>query len=150
MRILFDTSIFIAHKPVKLPHNFLMYAVVIQELAAGAADKEALKRFDAARVEYERLGKLLVPNAEDWWIAGKVLNSFFRGMKSLSKGRTQRMSKYEQQRILRDVLIARTVKRANALLITDNVSDFLMIQRFCNVNFLSGSDYFKRRVLKDA
>ena len=142
--VLFDTSIFIAYKPIRLPAGFLMSAVVIQELAAGAADNSVLKGLDAVRIAYERNGKLVVPTSEDWWLAGKVLNSLYRGLKSKSRGRVQRIAKLEQQRIIRDVLIARSAKRANALLITNNVSDFAKISRFCRVNFTSGLDYFRR------
>ena len=142
--VLFDTSIFIAYKPVKLPAGFLMSAVVIQELAAGAADNSVLQGLDAVRIAYEKDGKLVVPTSEDWWLAGKVINSLFRGLKSKSRGRTPRIAKAEQQRIIRDVLIARSAKRANALLVTNNVSDFAKISRFCKVNFRSGPDYFNR------
>jgi hypothetical protein len=37
--VTYDTSIFIAYKPATFPAGFLMSAIVIQELAAGAADK---------------------------------------------------------------------------------------------------------------
>lgn len=141
--VLFDTSIFIAYKPLRLPTGHLMSAVVIQELAAGAADNSVLQSLDAARKAYEKDGKLIVPTSEDWWLAGKVLNSLFRGLKSKSKGRTPRIAKSEQQRIVRDVLIARSAKRANALLITNNVRDFANISRFCKTTFVSGFDYFQ-------
>ena len=141
-KILFDTCIFIAYNPAILPAGLVMSAVVIQELAAGAADKSALQRLDAARIKYEKEGNLLVPTSEDWWLAGKVVNSLFRGLKSTSRGRTVRIAKSEQQRIIRDVLIARTARRVNALLVTDNVADFAKINRFCSVRFCSGSDYF--------
>ena len=121
-----------------------MSAVVIQELAAGAADNSVLKGLDAVRIAYERNGKLVVPTSEDWWLAGKVLNSLYRGLKSKSRRRVPRIAKLEQQRIIRDVLIARSAKRANALLVTNNVSDFAKISRFCRVNFSSGLDYFQR------
>lgn len=141
--ILFDTSIYISYNP-KLRANSLMSAVVIQELVAGAPDGSEVQKLEGLRITYERDGKLLVPTGEDWWLAGKVLNSLFRGLKSKSKpkGRTFRITKQEQQRIVRDVLIARTVKRANALLVTDNIADFVRIKPFCNVNFVSGLSYF--------
>ena len=106
----FDTSVFIKYKPAKSPAGFAMSAVVIQELAAGAADRSALKVLDDARRLYEKAGRLLVPNGEDWWLAGKVLNSLWRGMKSKTGGRTRPIPKAEQQRILRDVLIARAAR----------------------------------------
>jgi predicted nucleic acid-binding protein len=143
-KVLFDTSIFIAYKPIKPPAGFILSAVVVQELAAGAVDKSALQALDASRIAYKSEGKLVVPNGEDWWLAGKVLNSLFRGLKSRSKGRMPPIAKLEQQRIIRDVLIARSAKRENALPVTNNVSDFAKISRFCRVNFVSGSDYFNR------
>jgi hypothetical protein len=85
---------------------------------------------------------LLVPTGEDWWLAGKVLNSLLRGLKSKAGGKTPRLPADEKQRIVRDVLIARTAKRAGALLITNNISDFHMIQQFCNVRIKSGKEYF--------
>lgn len=83
-----------------------------------------------------------MPTGEDWWLAGKVLNSLLRGLKSKGRGRTPRVSKAEQQRIVRDVLIARTTHRAGATVITDNVADFLKIKHFCNVRLVSGAKYF--------
>jgi predicted nucleic acid-binding protein len=140
--ITFDTSVFIAYKPADLPAGFRMSAVVIQELTAGATDKSEVQRGDAARVGHEKKGTLLVPTGEDWWLAGKVLNSLLRGLKSKSGGKTPRLPADEKQRIIRDVLIARTAKRAGALLITNNLADFKMIQRFCKVRIKSGKDYF--------
>jgi predicted nucleic acid-binding protein len=138
----FDTSVFIKYKPAKFPAGFAMSAVVIQELAAGAADRSALKELDDARRLYEKAGRLLVPNGEDWWLAGKVLNSLWRGMKSKTGGRRQPIPKVEQQRIIRDVLIARSARRAGAAVVTENIADFEMISRFCKVNLIRGEDYF--------
>jgi hypothetical protein len=142
-KITYDTSVFIAYKPAAFPAGFLMSAVVIQELAAGANDKSELQRLDAARKAFENQGRLLVPTGEDWWLAGKVLNSLLRGLKSKRGGLTPRLPAAEKQRIIRDVLIARTVRRASALLVTDNVKDFRMIGRFCAVRTMTGSRYFK-------
>jgi predicted nucleic acid-binding protein len=141
--VTFDTSVFIAYKPAKLPAGFLLSAVVIQELAAGATDKSDLQRLDAVRRAYEKEGRLLVPTGDDWWLAGKVLNSLLRGLRSKSGGRTPRIPKVEQQRIVRDVLIARTARRAGATVVTDNTADFIKIKRFCNVRLQPGVTYFK-------
>lgn len=143
--VLFDTCILITYKPTNPPVGTVMSAVVIQELAAGALDKSEVQRFDATRKAYEKAGRLLVPTSEDWWLAGKVLNSLFRGLKSRAKGKTRRIAKAEQQRIVRDVLIARSARRVNAILVTDNIADFGKVDRFCKVNLCSGSDYFKLR-----
>jgi predicted nucleic acid-binding protein len=143
-RVTYDTSVFIAYKPAKLPAGFLMSAVVMQELAAGANDKSELQRLDTARRAFEKEGQLLVPTGEDWWLAGKVLNSLLRGLKSRQGGLTPKLPAAEKQRIIRDVLIARTARRAGALLVTDNLKDFKLIARFCAVRAMAGRQYFKR------
>jgi len=43
---------------------------------------------------------------------------------------------------MRDTMIASTVKRANAVLVTDNIKDFERIRSFCDVKIINGSDYF--------
>jgi predicted nucleic acid-binding protein len=141
-RIVFDTNIFIAYRPAALPAGFLMSAVVLQELTAGAVDKSELQRWEASRREHEKAGTLLVPTGEDWWLAGKVLNSLLRGLRSAHGGRTPRVAKAELQRIVRDVLIARSAHRAGAAVVTDNVADFQKIRRFCPVRLTTGTAYF--------
>ena len=140
--VTFDTSIFISYKPRDLPAGFRMSAVVIQELTAGAIDGSEVQRWNAARVAHEKAGTLLVPTGEDWWLAGKVLNSLLRGMKSQRGGRTPKLSPSEKQRIIRDVLIARTSRAARALLVTDNIHDFKKIKRFCDVRTVRGPEFF--------
>ena len=119
-----------------------MSVVVLQELVAGAPDSTGVKKYEAARKEYERENRLLVPTADDWFIAGKVLNSLLRGLKFKRVGRTPKLHPDEKQRIIRDVLIARTARRVNALLITDNLDDFKRIKKFCDVRVQSGADFF--------
>ena len=138
----FDTSIFIAYKPARLPAGFRMSAVVIQELTAGAADDSEVRRWDAAWRAHAKEGTLLVPTAEDWWLAGKALNSLLRGLKSRRSGLTPRLPASEKQRIIRDVLIARSARAAGALLVTDNVKDFELIKRFCRVRTVTGALFF--------
>lgn len=65
-----------------------------------------------------------------------------RGVRSHKAGRITAISKEEQQRILRDVLIARTAKRANVAVVTENVADFEKIRHFCNVRILSSEEIF--------
>ncbi|HLG16790.1 MAG TPA: hypothetical protein VJH03_20150 [Blastocatellia bacterium] len=72
---IYDTSIWIAYKPTKLPNDLVMSAVVLQELAAGAADGTILKKLAASRIMYEKEDKLLVPTGEDWFMI--VLGSGF-------------------------------------------------------------------------
>ena len=142
--IVFDTSIWIAYKPTKLPKNLIMSAVVLQELAAGAADRTILKALEASRKQYEKEKKLLVPTGEDYFQAGKILNSFLHNLKSESGGRTPRLQPNRIQKLCRDTLIAVSVGRAQALVVTNNVKDFEAIQRYCRIRVMSGEDYFNR------
>ena len=89
--VTYDTSVFIAYKPVVFPAGFLMSAIVIQELAAGAKDKSDLQELDSLRRDYEKQGRLLVHTGEDWWLAGKILNSLLRGLKSRRGGLTPKL-----------------------------------------------------------
>jgi len=143
-KVTYDTNVFIKEKPAYFPTGFFMSAVVIQELAAGALDKSRLQELDAARRYYEREGRLLVPAGEDWWIAGKVLNSLSRVQKSKPGVRKIGISKAEQQRILRDVLIARTARREGVMVITANLADFEKIKPYCNVHITHPDKFFIR------
>ena len=140
--VCFDTSIFISYKPAKLPGGFLMSAVVVQELTAGASDRSEARSWGLIRQQYEAEQRLLVPTGEQWWEAGNVLSSLLRGEKHKGGGKTPTLHPDEKSRMVRDVLIAVTVRRAGALLVTENVDDFKAIRRFCKVRFQSGSKYF--------
>ena len=140
--ITFDTCIYIKYRPLFNPKGLRMTAVVLHELATGAKDMHALRKIESDRRTYERDGILLVPNSEDWFIAGKVINSLQRGRKAANKGKTPKISSEESRRIMRDVLIARTAKRENALLVTDNIGDFEKIRGFCKVRTVTGLEFF--------
>ena len=75
-----------------------MSAVVLQELVAGANDASRIKDFERSRLEYRNANKLLVPNEEDWWQAGLVLNALQRGRRSKKTGRIPRISAAERAR----------------------------------------------------
>ena len=124
-----------------------MSAVVLQELVAGANDASALKILERSRNEYRELNRLLVPTEEDWWHAGLVLNALQRGRKSRKTGKIPKMSAAERARIINDVLIARTAKRAGVMVVTDNINDFKKIRNFCDVKVISGSRYFSSRTV---
>jgi predicted nucleic acid-binding protein len=138
----FDTNIWIGYKPLKLPKDLIMSAVVLQELVAGARDRAILKALDASRKQYEKENKLLVPTGEDYFQAGKILNSFLRRVKTQSSGKTPRLQPNRIQKMFRDTLIAVSVHRKHALLVTNNVKDFEPIQRYCNVRVTPGRSYF--------
>lgn len=139
----YDTNVFIRYNPAGFPAGFFMSAVVVQELTAGAKDAAEVRMYDHMWKRFEAAGVLLVPTAEDWWIAGKVLNSLLRGLRSHKRGRIAAISKEEQQRLIRDVLIARTARRVNAAVVTENVADFEKIKNFCDIRIIRPAEYFK-------
>jgi predicted nucleic acid-binding protein len=110
---------------------------------AGARDSSELKYWEAIARVFWKQDRLLVPTYEDWLLAGRVLNSLLRGLKSERGGKTPKLHPDDKQRIIRDVLIARTVRRVNGLLITDNIGDFKRIKKFCNVRLQSGKEFFR-------
>ncbi|MDQ3687943.1 MAG: type II toxin-antitoxin system VapC family toxin [Acidobacteriota bacterium] len=143
--VTYDTNVFISRNPAYFPAGFVMSAVVMQELAAGAVDSSELKQLNAARRAYEKEGRLLVPTGEDWWQAGKVLNALLRGLKSKRGGLTPKLPDSEKHRIISDVLIAVTARRAGALVVTDNLKDFEKIKHYCDVKVMKAIRFFERK-----
>jgi len=119
-----------------------MSIVVLQELVAGANDTSAVKELKRSFLEWQKTNRLLVPDMEDWWQVGFIINALQRGRRSNKTGLIPKMSVEERHRITNDVLIARTAKRAGVTVVTDNVSDFKKIKHFCDVRIISGRDYF--------
>lgn len=140
-KVTYDTNIFIRYKQSH-PHDIYMSAVVLQELVAGADDASRIKDLERSRHAYKKLNRLLVPTEEDWWQAGLALNALQRGRRSKKTGKIPKISVAERYRIINDVLIARTAKRAGVTVVTDNVNDFLKIRNFCDVKIISGRKYF--------
>ena len=136
-----DTNVIIRHATGFGVAHGLLSAVVLQELTAGAADGGMVRHYQRLRVIAQAEGRLLVPDGEDWWYAGKVLNALLRGVRS-SRGHTPAIGRGEQQRLLRDVLIARTARRVNAAVVTYNGGDFRKIRRFCAVRVVAPDDVF--------
>jgi len=121
--IVFDTNIWIAYKPETLPKNLIMSAVVFQELIAGAADRTELKRLESVRKQYEKENRMLVPAGDDYFSAGKIMNSLLNNLKIRSRGKVPKLHPNRIQKMFKDTLIAVSVHRIHALLVTDNMKD---------------------------
>lgn len=141
-KLSFDTCIFITYQPLYYPQGFYMTAVVLEELTAGSADDSEVKFWSDVRKKREMDGTLYTPNAEDWFLAGKILNSLRRGLKSPKQGKIPKHSASHTERIIRDTLIARICKRENLYLVTNNIKDFETIKPYCNIKLISGKDFF--------
>ena len=132
-RVVLDTNVIIRHGASELTKRGLLSAVVLQEVTAGARDNAELRLWGSLGQQIRSEGRLLVPDGEDWFEAGRVLSLLRRGATSVRPGPTLVIDRGEQQRLVRDVLIARSAKRINAEVATDNRADFEKIRRFCNV-----------------
>lgn len=141
-RVVLDTNVIIRHRLEKVPGRRMWSAVVLQELAAGAADAAAVRMWRAVRTGAEAEGLLLTPNGEDWVETGRILNALLRGARSPRPGRPVGIAKGEQQRLVRDVLIARSARRVNAAVVTYNRGDFEKIRRFCGVRVVEPAEIF--------
>jgi predicted nucleic acid-binding protein len=144
VKVTLDANILISRNIslAELSSGFYLSAIVLQELAAGAADETAIKQLDVVRRIYEKKGRILVPTFADWWIAGTVLNSLQRGRRAKRSRLIPKISIEERYRITNDVLLARTARRAGVTVVTDNLSDFEKIRKFCAVQVMSGAEYF--------
>ncbi len=64
-------------------------------------------------------------------------------LKTQSRGKIPRLHPNKIQKMFRDTLIAVSVQRIHALLVTDNLTDFEAIRRYCKVRIKSGTDFFE-------
>lgn len=138
-RYVLDTNVIIRNQMSAVPG--LVSAVVLEELAAGAQDAASVRRLESMLAAAKADGVLLTPDGGDWFHAGKVLNSLYRGLRSRRSPEPVSIPRDEQQRLLRDVLIARSARRVNAAVVTYNRRDFEKIRRFCNVPLRDPSEF---------
>jgi predicted nucleic acid-binding protein len=140
-RVVLDTNFLIRHGIDEVLNRGLLSAVVLQEITAGAREDSAVRKLQTVARRMQTEGKLVVPTGEDWFYTGKVLSALMRGVPSVRGPRSHAIDKGEQQRLVRDVLIARSAKRVNAAVVTYNAGDFEKIRRFCNVRLIPPADY---------
>jgi len=113
------------------------------ELTAGAADDSARKVFEAMRRDALKHDALIVPTADDWLTASRVLYWLSRGRKKKAGGKSPRLVPGASQRMFLDALIAVSSRRAGATVVTNDWDDFKAIQYYCPVKLIRGSDFFR-------
>ena len=141
----YDTSVFISRKLSNLhemPHGFLMSAVVQMELMASAADGSDRKLYEKSFRQYQERNLLIIPNSEDWLLAGKILHLLTHDRKRSQRGKLQRLPPGASQRLALDALIAVSARRWKAQVVTENWADFKAIQRYCNAKIVKASTFF--------
>lgn len=138
----FDSSVIIAYRVRELPKTFVLSAVVIAELTAGAPDTSTRKDYEAMRREYDKAGALIIPTSDDWLTASRILFWLTQGRKKRAGGKAPRLITGASQRMFLDALIAVSARRAGAIVVTNNYDDFKAIQYYCSVKLLRGAEYF--------
>src|SRR5688500_4880001 len=88
--ITFETCIFISYKPPFDTKGSRLSSVVLHELTVGASDSAEIRYWDSIRKDFEKSGKLLVPNGEDWFLAGKSSKLAPKRPESRAKGKNAR------------------------------------------------------------
>jgi predicted nucleic acid-binding protein len=129
--LLFDTSIYISAlrfgdvqfeqlRPLAAGSCVWLSAVVVQELYAGASRRDS-HVVDRLEHDFDRVGRVLTPNSNDWASAGKVL--------------ARLAAKYDYEHIRRsrlsnDALLATSAARRGITIITANARDFARLAQF--------------------
>ena len=142
-----DTSVLISRKLAdlhKMPANFLMSAVVLMELMAGANDKSDKRLYEQAFQRYQKDSSLIIPTYDDWLTTSKILYFLTQGRKRTQKGRLRPLPPGVAQRLALDVLIAVSARRWKAQVVTENWADFKAIQRYCNTTIVRAATFFRR------
>lgn len=141
VKVIFDTSIYLpfindgiayptGNLKVDLGKQMLyMSGVVIEELYAGAFDIPSIKLLDTLYKTFKSLNRLLIPEAADWQRTGNIIAKI---------GKKYGFEDIFLSKITNDVLIAVSARRIGAIVITNNVKDFLRIKEFVDFKFYEG------------
>jgi predicted nucleic acid-binding protein len=140
MPVLFDSSLYITALRAGGDAGLLVQrwaresplwlsSVVLEELYAGANpnDYRVLEKLEH---DFERAGRILIPNLSDWTHAGKIL------------GRLAQKYGYErigQARLTNDALIASSAARTGITVLTTNRRDFARLAEFCALEWQAGA-----------
>src|SRR5262249_3557228 len=95
----------------KMPHNFLMSAVVLMEIMASVSDLSKRKVLEHLFRQHQKHNSLIVPNDDDWLLASKILYLLTHARRRSHKGKLHRLPPGASQRLGLDVLIAVSARR---------------------------------------
>lgn len=143
----YDTSVIISRKLTdlqRMPQSFLLSAVVLMELMAGAKDPSRRKVYEALLRHYQSRNLLIVPTVEDWFLAAKILYLLTHSRKLSHKGKLKRLGPGISQSLALDTLIAVSARRWKAQVVTENWTDFKAIQRYCNTTIVRAATSFRQ------
>jgi predicted nucleic acid-binding protein len=141
----YDTSVVIGRRPDDLRRaaNLLFSAVALMEVMAGVPDGSRRKYYEQIFREHQGNETLIVPSHEDWLLASKILFWLTQRRRKVEGGKLRRLVPGASQRMALDVLLAVSARRRQAAVVTENWSDFKMIQHFCSIKLIRASDFFR-------
>jgi predicted nucleic acid-binding protein len=130
-KAILDTSVYIPFLRdgiihPKFPEDFVnpllyMSSVVVSELYAGAHDSQSIKLLDKLHQTFQNVGRLIVPNDEDWRQTGGII---------AKSGKKYGYDSIYLSRLQNDILIACSARRIGAFVLTKNEKDFVRIREF--------------------
>lgn len=131
IKAILDTSVYIPFLRdgiihPKFPEDFVnpllyMSSVVVSELYAGAHDGQSIKLLDKLHHTFQKVGRLIVPNVDDWHQTGGII------------AKSRKKYGYDStylSRLQNDILIACSARRIGAFVLTKNEKDFVRIREF--------------------
>jgi predicted nucleic acid-binding protein len=132
MPVLFDTSVYIGAYRGGGDQSLILQrwarqtplwlsAVVLEELYAGAAPS-GHRIFAKLERDFNRAGRVLVPNLSDWANVGGMLSRL---------GQKYGYEQIGKARLTCDALIAASASRTGVLVLTHNTRDFARLAEFC-------------------
>lgn len=140
--ILFDTSVYISalrkgdqsilnlRRAARLggqqTQPLWLSVVALEELLVGAVDAKTRKEFLLMEREFYRIGRLLVPDRQDWILAGQILSKI---------GSKHGFDLVGRARMINDALIATSAARLGLTVLTKNPGDYQRIAEFRHFNW---------------
>ena len=130
--VVFDTNVYVAalregvmgaafaRIRTRAPRTFLA-SVVSAELRAGAMDRVGRLAVRDLVEQFDRLRRIVTPDARSWNLAGDVLGDIRRREPSL---------RTKVANLWNDALIALSARQIGASVVTGNVKDFELLHRF--------------------
>ena len=130
--VVFDTNVYVAalregvdgvafaRIRTRAPRTFLS-SVVSAELRAGAVDRVGRVAVRELVEQFDRLRRIVTPDARSWNLAGDVLGDIRRREPSL---------RTKVANLWNDALIALSARQIGASVVTSNVKDFELLHRF--------------------
>jgi predicted nucleic acid-binding protein len=143
MRYTFDTSTMISRAITSFPDNFMLASVVVLELMASATDDKRRRVYEGWARDDRADSAFIVPNADDWLLAGRILNSLSIRRRRAAGGEAPKLAPGRSQRLALDALLATSTHRAQVTVVTENWDDFYDIKYYLRgFKVIRAADFF--------